>query len=188
MVTEIDENGDCIRTISQNRGSSAQPHVRFRDLAQRDHNCEATYGLVRADVLRRTRLQKNYTDSDRTLLCELSLYGRFFEVQEPLFYKRYHAQNMYVDMRTRMAWFNPALKGKIVFPYWLQFFDCLATIHRVPLAWTEKARCYAFMLRWLRDHARNLAGDVFLALYALLRTARDPYAWRNKNKDLYNWE
>jgi glycosyltransferase involved in cell wall biosynthesis len=188
MITEINENGDFIRTISQSKGTSAKPHERFRDLAERDHNCEATYGLVRADVLRKTRLQKNYTDSDRTLLCELSLYGQFFEIQEPLFYKRYHAQNMYVNMRSRMAWFNPALKSKIVFPYWMQFFDYLATINRVSLAWSEKARCYAFMLRWFRDHARNLAGDVLLASYALLHSARDPYAWRNKNKDLYNWE
>jgi glycosyltransferase involved in cell wall biosynthesis len=188
MVTEIDENGDCIRTISQNKGRSTRPHERFRDLAQRDHKCEATYGLIRADVLRKTCLQKNYTDSDRTLLCELSLYGCFFEIQEPLFYKRYHPKNIYVDMRARMAWFDPALRGKIVFPFWMQFFDYLTVINRVPLAWSEKARCYTFMLRWLRNHARNLAGDVFLSLYALLRAAKDPYAWRSKNKDIYNWE
>jgi glycosyltransferase involved in cell wall biosynthesis len=188
MVTEINEDGEVIRTISVNRGTSTNSYERFRDLAQEDHNCEATYGLIRADILRKTRLQQNYTGSDRTLLAELCLYGQFYEIPEPLFYKRYHPQNMYVNMRARMAWFNPTLRSKIVFPYCMQFFDYLATIHRVPLAWTEKARCYAFMLRWLRDHARNLAGDVFLAFYAMLRTASAPYAWRNKNQDLYNWE
>jgi glycosyltransferase involved in cell wall biosynthesis len=188
MVTEIDENGDYIGTISQNKGRSTRPHERFRDLARNDHKCEATYGLIRAEVLRKTRLQKNYTDSDRTLLAELSLYGRFFEIQEPLFYKRYHPRNTYVNMRARMAWFNPALKGKIVFPFWMQFFDYLTIIGRVPLPIQEKIRCYAFMIRWLADHGRNLAGDLVLALYALLHPSRDPYEWRNQNKNVYNWE
>ena len=188
MITEINDTGDFIRTISQSKGGAIKPHERFQDLAQKDHNCEATYGLIRADILRRTRLQKNYTDSDRTLLCELSLYGQFFEIQEALFYKRYHSQNMYVDMRARMTWFNPALKGKIVFPYWMQFFDYLGTIRRVPIPFLEKIRCYGFMIRWFGKHARNLAGDIILALHAILRSSGDPYGWRNKNKDIYNWE
>jgi glycosyltransferase involved in cell wall biosynthesis len=188
MITEIDENGDPVRTISQSKGRSAKPHERFRDLARKDHNCEATYGLIRADILHKTHLQKNYTDSDRALLCELSLYGQFFEIQEPLFYKRYHPKNMYVNMRARMAWFDPALKGKIVFPFWMQFFDYLTIIKRVPLPLQEKIRCYAIMIRWLADHGKNLAGDVVLALYALLHAAREPYEWRNRNKDIYNWE
>jgi glycosyltransferase involved in cell wall biosynthesis len=187
MVTEINEDGEFIRTISQNRGSSIKPHERFRDLAQEDHNCEATYGLVRADILRKTRLQKNYTGSDRTLLCELSLYGQFYEIPEPLFYKRYHSQNIYVNMRARMAWFNPALKGKIVFPFWMQLIDYLTVINRAPLPLSEKIRCYAMMIYWIRDHGKNLAGDILLAFYALLHHSRDPYAWRNKNKDIYNW-
>jgi glycosyltransferase involved in cell wall biosynthesis len=188
MITEIDENGDPLRTMSQPKGVSQEPHERFRDLARNDHKCEATYGLMRAEVLRKTRLQKNYTDSDRTLLAELSLYGRFFEIQEPLFYKRYHQRNTYVSMRARMAWFNPALKGKIVFPFWMQFFDYLTVIKRAPLPMQEKARCYASMIRWLADHGKNLAGDLFLALYARLHPSRDPYEWRNQDQDIYNWE
>ena len=64
----------------------------------RNHACEMIYGLMRTDVLRATRLQQNYTDSDRTLLCELALRGRFYELPEPLFYKRYHPANVYLDL------------------------------------------------------------------------------------------
>jgi glycosyltransferase involved in cell wall biosynthesis len=188
MVNEIDENGTILRTISLKQGLSPKPHIRFRQLADRNHHCEIFYGLMRTDVLRRTRLQQNYTDSDRTMLAELSLYGRFYEIPEPMFFKRYHPQNTYVNMRARMAWFDPSLKGKAVFPYWLQFFDYLQTISRVPLPWSERMRCYAYMVRWLGDHARNLAGDLVLPVYALLLPRRDPYAWRNANADVYNWE
>lgn len=188
MVTEINEAGEATRTISQKKGMSTRPHERFRDLASHDHNCEATYGLVRSEILRKTRLQKNYTDSDRTLLSELALSGQFFEIPEPLFYKRYHPQNMYVNMRTRMTWFNPALKGKAVFPFWMQLFDYLSTIGRVRLPMSEKICCYTYMLRWVRDHFRNLIGDIVLGLLALFRLSGDLYSWRNKDKDVYNWE
>ena len=188
MVNEIDERGNVMNTISLKQGVSPKAHERFRQLADPKHHCEIFYGIIRTDILRKTRLQQNYTDSDRTLLAELSLYGQFYEIPEPLFFKRYHKQNMYVNMRTRMAWFNPSLKGKFVFPYWMQFFDYLTTISRVPLPLNEKIHCYAYMVRWFLEHARNLAGDILLPILALLRIKKDPYAWRNINSDAYNWE
>ncbi len=68
-----------------------------RELASRVPNCEATYGYVRADILRRIRLEQNYTDLDRALLCELSLNGKFYEIPKTLFFNWYHEKNMYVD-------------------------------------------------------------------------------------------
>jgi glycosyltransferase involved in cell wall biosynthesis len=188
MVNDIDETGNVMRTSSLNQGLAPTAHERLRELADEKHHCESFYGLIRTDILRKTYLQQNYTGSDRTLLAELSLYGRFYEIPEPLFFKRYHPQNNYVNARTRMAWFDPSLKGKFVFPYWMQFIDYLKTIWRVPLPWSEKIRCYAYMVRWFGDHAKNLAGDIILPIYVLLRPRKDPYAWRNANKDVYNWE
>jgi glycosyltransferase involved in cell wall biosynthesis len=184
IVIEIDAQGNYIRTTSRKKAESEKPHARFLDLIFRDHYCEATYGVIRADVLRKTRLQQNYTDSDRTLLAELSLYGKFHEIPEPLFYKRYHPGNEYIDWRARMAWFNPTLKGKIVFPNWVQFFDYLVTINRAPLSWPEKARCYAVMFRWLQRHGRYMAGDLKAAAYMSVRSRE----WRERNASNYNWE
>jgi glycosyltransferase involved in cell wall biosynthesis len=186
MIIEIDEKGNPIRTVSQKKGESQSPHERFRDLAKKDHNCEATYGLMRSSVLKATRLQQNYTDSDRTLLCELSLYGKFFEVQESLFYKRYHQKNMYTDMRARMAWFNPNLKGKPVFPYWMQFFDYIRSIKRTPITRKEKIWCNYYMFIWFLGHGKNLIGDILYWIYSKL--SKYAYGWRNKHSDIYNWE
>ncbi len=112
-VVEIDQLGREIKITTHTRGTSPTPHQRMRELMYRDHACEMIYGLIRTDVLRATRLQQNYTDSDRTLLCELALRGRFCELPEPLFYKRYHPANVYVDWRERMAWFNPNIGGAL---------------------------------------------------------------------------
>ena len=186
MLTEIDEDGNPIRTVSQKKGESTRATERFRGLAKNDHNCEATYGLIRSDVLGKTRLEQNYTDSDRTLLCELSLYGKFYEVPEPLFYKRYHRKNMYKDMRARMAWFVPDKKGKPVFPYWMQLIDYIGTIKRSPIAIREKFICYSYMIIWFLHHVKNLAGDILYWIYSKFN--KYAYGWRNKHSDIYNWE
>jgi len=188
LVVDINEHGESIKISSQRRKESLKPHERFSDLASDKHDCNASYGLIRSDILRKTKLQQNYTGSDRTLICELSLYGQFFEIQEPLFYKRYHQKNAYVDMRARMAWFNPALKGKIVLPYWMQFFDYVNVISRVPVSASERIYCYLYMIRWCMAHLRNLAGDVLLALLGLFHFLDNYYSWRNKDKNIYNWE
>lgn len=46
------------------------------------------YGLIRSDVLRRTRLARPVPGTDHILLMELSLIGAFAQIQEPLFYLR----------------------------------------------------------------------------------------------------
>ena len=91
-------------------------------------------------------------------------------------------------MRARMAWFNPAYKGKIVFPYWMQFFDFLSTILRTPIPLFEKVRCYLYMAKWFLDHFRNLIGDLVLAIIAIFRNPELLYVSRNRGKDIYNWE
>ena len=68
---------------------------------------------------------------------------------------------MYLDMRARMAWFDPALKGKIVFPYWMQFFDYLITIKKVPKSWFSKLMCYLYMAYWLILNSKRMTKDLF---------------------------
>lgn len=184
MITEIDQDGKPIRTVALGKGQSPLPYVRFRELMRHDHNCEPTYGLIRSAILGQTRLQQNYTDSDRTLLCELSLYGRFAEIPNALFYKRYHPKNRYIDMRARMAWFDPARKGRAVFPYWLQFFDLLHTIRRAPISVQERVRCYFSLVEWLRPYAKRMVKDLWVAGQVTLLPTR----WQKKREHLYNWE
>lgn len=184
MITEIDHEGRPLRTVALNKGTAARPSTRFCELLGHDHNCEPTYGLIRSAILGKTRLQQNYTDSDRTLLCELSLYGRFVELPEPLFYKRYHPKNRYIDMRARMAWFDPTRKGRAVFPYWLQFGDFVHTIHRVPISRRERVRCYLGLAQWLRAYGKRMAKDLWVAGQMTLLPTR----WQKQHAHLYNWE
>ncbi len=167
-VVEIDENGTPQRTQMRSEGSAGSPFHRFRRLTTRVHKCEATYGLMRSAVLRKTRLQLNYTDSDRVLLCELALHGPFYQIAEPLFFKRFHSGNRYKDWRGRMAWFLPELQntGKITFPNWLQLFDYFATVGRVSMPWSQKALCYTWMGGpWMVVNGQRLVKDLLVGAY-----------------------
>jgi glycosyltransferase involved in cell wall biosynthesis len=171
QVVVMDERAGTREVISNKTGEEDQPNQRFRKITQRNHACEQAYGVIRSDVLRLTRLQLNYTDSDRTLLGELALRGKFHEVPEPLFYKRFHEGNLYTDWRTRMAWFDEKFAGKIVFPNWLQYLDFFTTIGRVPLPAGKKITCYVCLLGPITlRHARYLVKDVLVMVQMLLHS------------------
>ncbi len=185
QTIDIDEKGDVITKKKIRLGEADTPHQRLLEISNRNHYCEVGYGLIRSDVLKATRLVQSYTDSDRTLLCELCLHGKFHQVQEPLFYKRHHPKNAYWDWRTRMAWFDEKLVGKIVLPYWMQLMDFFVTVHRVPLSIGEKARCYLVVLGPIIFRSwRELLSDVKFALTLTFHSV----AWRKKRyAETMNW-
>ena len=49
------------------------------------------FGVIRRQILQQTRLEQNFAGSDRPLLAELALLGRFKSSPERLFLKRFHA-------------------------------------------------------------------------------------------------
>lgn len=189
-IVKIDERGYPMGLLERTKATSTEPHDRLRELASMDHWCEESYGLIRTAVLQKTQLQLNYTDSDRTLLSELCLYGRFYQVPEKLFFKRIHATmstSIYPKWRERMAWFNPAftLADNITCPHWLQFFHYLEVIKRAPLTPYERARCYQYLLgRWLliEGHGRAMVSDLVLAGVRMPR-----FLYKQINKMIRQW-
>jgi glycosyltransferase involved in cell wall biosynthesis len=170
----IDEHGRPTRTISRNKAQSARSYQRLADLTGFDHDCEEIYGVMRTVVLRKTGLLRNYTDADRTLLAEISLYGKFYQVLEPLFYKRVHPEmstRVFSDWRQRMLWFGEEYRTKITLPHWNQLIHYIEAITKAPIAVEEKFRCYMHMLRWVFVYRRwrTMGKDLVLAVCGLYR-------------------
>jgi glycosyltransferase involved in cell wall biosynthesis len=184
-VASIDEAGDRIEVISRNHAMSDRPSQRFASVAVSRDYCEETYGIIRSDVFGSTRLQQNYTGSDRTLLSELALHGRFHQVPEVLFFKRMHEANRYVDWRTRSTWFDPAAGGTVSFPFWTQFADYVHTIGRVPIGLRERVSCYGFMAQWATRNSLKLVKDLLMAAYL---AAHGPEWRRRRHRQTENWE
>jgi glycosyltransferase involved in cell wall biosynthesis len=169
---EIDETGAtlCVKSTGID-GGNREVAARFGELVRRDYPCIPAFGVVRADVLRRTGLFANYADCDRVLIAEIGLQGRVVELTEPLFVHRQHPNRSVLQFRsrqTRNAWFDPSLAGRPAFPYTKQFRGYLGAIRRAPLTSAERLQCVRVMGRWLVRNAGGLLEDVtFAGRYAL---------------------
>lgn len=169
---DVDEAGTPIRTVARTKGQSDDVSARFWDLMEGGYTCEEVFGLVRSSVLGKTPLIADYTDSDRTLLGELSLHGKFQEVSQPLFFHRIHAESsvrQFPVFRERAAWFNPNLQGRLVLSAWRQFFQMLGAILRAPIGFRARLACYWQALRWFKWRWRWMFRELRMELWDFLR-------------------
>ncbi len=147
--------------------SSAIQRRRFRELLAPVETFPV-WGLIRRNILRRTPLLGTYPEHDRPLLTELGLYGRFYEIPEFLFLLREHKQRSIhtYDFRNpheAIIWYDPKKAGKLIFPAWRLFAEHVAGIHRAPINWSERTRCYIEMLKWLRRYKQDMVRDLVVA-------------------------
>jgi glycosyltransferase involved in cell wall biosynthesis len=151
--------------------SSIFPNRRLQHLLWNIRQCNANFGVIRASVMRRTKLFQPFPDSDVPFLAEIALNGTFIEHPEPLFFRRVHDLSVrrFPTPQERMAIFDPAKRGKIIFPSWQLFIAYFSAIHRAPLSFTERLRCYVRMTIWLRRWGGNLWKDLIIAGNSLLR-------------------
>jgi Glycosyltransferases involved in cell wall biogenesis len=163
-IVDIDENGAVIRPKQSGiKANEPRPSSRFRNLIRNDYSCEAMFGLIRSESLRGTKLIGNYSDSDRILLAELGLRGRFHEIDEPLFLHREHSERSVRKLRgrhARMVWFDRANENRLVFPFWRQFAEYLRVIGRSQLEPLERLLCYRAMAGWLVTNRKKLRNDL----------------------------
>lgn len=177
----IDEVGAEVTQYRATRGTADTPSRRFRELAFRDHNCDAIYGVIRGDILRGVRPLENFIDADKVFLCRLAFHGPFMSIDRPLFYKRFHPKNWVGNWRDRMAWYNPDAKGKVTFPNWLELFSFGNAAVTAPIPPLERLRCGATVVHWAVRYAPKLAKDLLMAAASFVPRARP-------RRGLYNWE
>lgn len=158
----IDEHGQFLRSYSNNLDlSSTKPYERFKQYHCRLRSftaCDPIFGVIRRNKFKTTSLIGNYISSDMTLLGELALLGKFYEVPEYLFSRRNHSQmsvQANYDWDKRILWFNPEKKGKLLFPHWSLFLSYISAINRVQINLYEKIKCYFFMNKLFLEQ-RNL--------------------------------
>lgn len=145
---------------------SPRPHERFRYLTCVDHPCFQAFGLIRTDVLRRTPLIGSYVGSDRVLIAELALQGRFFESPETLFLHREHPQRStraIPDLRARVAWFDARARKAPAFPTLQIYGGYWGALRRSRPGLLETMRCSVQLLRWWK-HNLNRVGRELRAL------------------------
>jgi glycosyltransferase involved in cell wall biosynthesis len=146
----IDESGQVTTQYEDNLHlASTRPSERFKQLLQQLRLCNALYGLIRADALRQTALLANFIASDIPLLAELTLYGKFWEIPEFLFFRRIHPEAGSNIPREDLVleFYDPKSKGRVPFTEWRHFGAHVRAASRAPLSMPERIRLAALLLQ-----------------------------------------
>jgi glycosyltransferase involved in cell wall biosynthesis len=151
-IRVIDEEGRELG-VRENRvaGSDARdPATRLAAVLFDCPFCSAMYGLFRTDVLRRTSLMLPFHNSDRTLLVEAALAGRFVHVPEPLFHNREHAARYTANAQLWHTTLQSASRpGARSLPLWRSVASWLRAVPRFVPAARDRSACWRQIVRWL---------------------------------------
>jgi glycosyltransferase involved in cell wall biosynthesis len=141
-------------------------HKRFADLVGFMHPCFDVFGVIRATILKKTKLIRSFIGSDRVLLAELGLYGRFHRVPQHLFLSRSHSGRSIAihDRRALNKWFNAGSSTRFVLPRWRLLWEYFDIVFQSSLGPAEKRRCYAILLMLLAASRSGLVTDLEIAV------------------------
>ena len=165
----IDQNGrETDRYADGLHLRQPRAHQRLRYFFDNPGLCHPVFGLMRREVLAKTGLIGNFPRSDRNLIGEMALYGHLYEIPEPLFLRRIHAQTSTRVHRTEQelaVWFDPKKQGTRTFPRWRRLIEYMKAIARAPLNGRERIACYLVISRFLLvpDRLRGILDDMRLS-------------------------
>ena len=162
---DIDENGSIIRTYPPRNATGDLNRVeRFRSLAVWRQPVIPVFGIMRREMLAKTRLIGKYTGSDTPLIAEIALRGKIYEVPEYLFCYRVHPDQSWGSKKSRRAqqsWYDPKRTGTITFPVWRVLLEHERAIWRVPMGLKDRIKLHGVMASWVRTRWRVLARDLY---------------------------
>jgi glycosyltransferase involved in cell wall biosynthesis len=163
-TARVDESGAVTKAYKYPLNTAApRAPERFRSLLF-DSGGDDDYGVIRTDVLRQTAMKESYHHADRTIITELGLYGRFYQVPDWLYFRREHpGQSGAVSMRRRCAIMDPRRADRLRHPavrlYGEYVWAYISAIRRAPLSVADRRDCYRYLAQWLASRGRPGAGQ-----------------------------
>ena len=173
-VRLIDGDGHQLRDYDE---GLHLPHERASDrffaLLDRIRLCNAVYGLLRRDVVCRTRLMGSFRGSDIVFQAELSLYGKFIEIPEVLFLRRMHEQ-AYASSpdEQQHQFYRPGRRQGIELRGWRHLGEHLRSVVRAPVSLEERLRLLAGLARRATWGREGLLDEIYVAARALFTSER----------------
>ena len=129
---------------------------RFGSIVLLTHWCYDIFGVMRTDTLRRTHLEENFYGTDKVLLSEMSLLGRFVQIPEPLFLNRRHPtqSGSLQSAKARERWNNPLAKRHHVFPRLLCLRGYVRAALENQMSLPERLGCFVVIGHYLTQSRR----------------------------------
>lgn len=132
------------------------------------------FGVMRREMLQRTRLVPNFAGGDRAMLAELALLGRFRCANEVLFSKRFHEKVSWsLNQKELLGWLST--DGKAYSRRARQLKTYFSTPLGKPVGPITKAGCVALVA----VHSAKTAVQAVAGKEA--RSAAQGLAWRKNN-------
>ncbi|HEX7447203.1 MAG TPA: glycosyltransferase family 2 protein [Pirellulales bacterium] len=119
--------------------------------------CYEVFGLIRADAMRRTGLHRPYNGAEKVFLAELALLGRFAELDETLFFSRWHDQRFSANRSAaaQARHMDPRAARRVALPRQLRSsWGYLSLIPKSHLPRLEKIGCLLAFGRYLLQPAK----------------------------------
>lgn len=147
-------------TQTERKGSrptreSKHAHQRFRSVLLGTGNLDV-FGLMRADAMRKTRLQRPYYGGDKVFIAELSLLGRFKEIPETLFFSRVHPEGSGArkSVAQQQEFINPKGPRRFAFTRLKLLKAHVCAVLRADLGIRDRTRCFIVILLYLLQHRK----------------------------------
>jgi glycosyltransferase involved in cell wall biosynthesis len=161
-----DDHLDLPDAVPIDRWRALLTHIRLNNVLN---------GVMRADALRQTALNKVYASSDIGIVAELALRGKFVEVPERLFFRR-----MTEEAATRLRSTSDAAKFFAneprdihVLRQWRLEVGLLRGLLRAPIPWSQKLAGIRFLSRrWIES--RDKLSSELVVIVKRLFGARPP--------------
>ena len=134
---------------------------RLSQLVQNLGYCNLQYGLIRADVLRRTGLFGPFIGSDQVFLAELTLHGRVFQIPDYLLFRRLHPDaSTNLSQRQLASFYDLGARDRPELRRWRHLREHFAAARRAPLNPWERVRVTKVLLRKAVWERAALAGEL----------------------------
>jgi len=160
FVTSYGEQIPVPPLVRSDALESPQRVERFRSVLFDIHGAveaEYIFGLFRSAALGATPLNQGYIGAGKVLLARLSLVGRFREVTEQLFFRRYHPGHAGASPggtwlgHVRLAKAFAPDRRLMLFPFGRQVGGYFQAIHDADITAPEKVRCGAIVMEKVAD-------------------------------------
>ena len=124
------------------------PVVRFSDFVALTINVFEIFGVMRLQALRKTRLLRGYFSSDKPMLAELILRGRFYSIPEDLFLARCHPKQASIQPpRERAQLVVPDNPEAVLGTQRKNMVAYIDAVRRAPIRGDQKVRCWLSLSR-----------------------------------------
>ena len=143
-----------------------RPYERFAKLRQSLKLNNAYCGLIRADLLHRTKLNRLYSGGDIILMAELALMGRYLLLPQTLLYRRMGRETSSNDLSiSDLAQFlDPQKTHNIDFRLFSNHLGFFGVALRAPISPIEKLKTLVLVLRHVVWDRENLFAELRGAL------------------------